>query len=236
MAGDAIVTIGTRGSPLALAQAYETKRLLGVHFPELAKEGAVEIKKIMTKGDSILNQALSEIGGKGLFTKELDVALLDKSVDICVHSMKDVPTWLPDGTVLPCNLIREETNDVFISKKYKTLKDLPNGAVIGSASLRRQAQLMAMNPTLKVTRAVPYLPPRLGRESHHTPLPCLALSGRQLPWQRADAPEEDRERRGGRDAAGARGAQAPGHDGRDRRGADHRLGRDAAGRRPGDPS
>ena len=107
MVGDAIVTIGTRGSPLALAQAYETKRLLGVHFPELAVEGAVEIKKIMTKvcnssystnsasiyskmlfalsrhhfqGDSILNQALSEIGGKGLFTKELDVALLEKEV------------------------------------------------------------------------------------------------------------------------------------------------------------
>ena len=103
MVGDAIVTIGTRGSPLALAQAYETKRLLGVHFPELAIEGAVEIKKIMTKvcncytlygqscnaklsyftifqGDSILNQALSEIGGKGLFTKELDVALLEKEV------------------------------------------------------------------------------------------------------------------------------------------------------------
>jgi hydroxymethylbilane synthase len=64
--------------------------------------------------------------------------------------MKDVPTWLPDGTILPCNLEREETNDVFISKKYKTLKDLPKGAVIGSASLRRQAQLLAMNPTLKV--------------------------------------------------------------------------------------
>lgn len=145
-----IVTIGTRGSPLALAQAYETKRLLGVHFPELAVEGAVVIQKIMTKGDSILNQALSEIGGKGLFTKELDVALLDKSVDICVHSMKDVPTWLPEGTVLPCNLIREETNDVFICKKYKTLKDLPDGSVIGSASLRRQAQLLAMNPTFNV--------------------------------------------------------------------------------------
>ena len=123
---------------------------LGVHFPELRPEGAVEIQKIMTTGDSILNQALSEIGGKGLFTKELDVALLNKTVDICVHSMKDVPTWLPDGTFLPCNLEREETNDVFICKKYKTLKDLPNGSVIGSASLRRQAQLLAMNPTLQV--------------------------------------------------------------------------------------
>ena len=114
----------------------------------LKVDGAVEIAKIMTKGDSILNQALSEIGGKGLFTKELDVALMDKEVDICVHSMKDVPTWLPEGTVLPCNLEREETNDVFICKNYAKLEDLPNGSVVGSASLRRQAQLMAKNPTL----------------------------------------------------------------------------------------
>lgn len=173
-----IVTIGTRGSPLALAQAYETKRLLGVHFPELAVEGAVAIQKIMTKGDSILNQALSEIGGKGLFTKELDVALLDKSVDICVHSMKDVPTWLPDGTTLPCNLIREETNDVFICKKYKTLRDLPNGSVIGSASLRRQAQLLALNPTLQVVNFRGNVQTRLKKiENGVVDATLLALAG-----------------------------------------------------------
>ena len=178
MANGAIVTIGTRGSPLALAQAYETKRLLGVHFPELAVEGAVDIQKIMTKGDSILNQALSEIGGKGLFTKELDVALLDKSVDICVHSMKDVPTWLPDGTILPCNLIREETNDVFISKKYKSVKSLPNGSVIGSASLRRQAQLLAVNPTLKVVNFRGNVQTRLKKiENDVVDATLLALAG-----------------------------------------------------------
>jgi hydroxymethylbilane synthase len=178
MAGDAIVTIGTRGSPLALAQAYETKRLLGLHFPELAEPGAVEIQKIMTKGDSILNQALSEIGGKGLFTKELDVALLDKSVDICVHSMKDVPTWLPEGTILPCNLEREETNDVFICKKYKTLKDLPNGSVIGSASLRRQAQLLAINPTLQVVNFRGNVQTRLKKiENGVVDATLLALAG-----------------------------------------------------------
>ena len=93
---------------------------------------------------------MSEIGGKGLFTKELDTALLDKSVDICVHSMKDVPTYLPEGTEILSMLEREKTNDVFISKKYKSFKDIPDGAVIGSASLRRQAQLLAMNPTWKV--------------------------------------------------------------------------------------
>jgi hydroxymethylbilane synthase len=149
MAG-AVITIGTRGSPLALAQAYLTKQLLGEAYPELKEEGAVEIRKIMTKGDSLLNQALSEIGGKGLFTKELDVALMNKDVDICVHSMKDVPTWLVEGTVLPCTLEREETNDVFVCKDYATLADLPDHSVIGSASLRRQAQLQAINPTFKV--------------------------------------------------------------------------------------
>lgn len=178
MAGETIITIGTRGSPLALAQAYETKRLLGVQFPELAEEGAVEIAKIMTKGDSILNQALSEIGGKGLFTKELDIALLDKDVDICVHSMKDVPTWLPDGTILPCNLEREETNDVFICKKYKTLKDLPDGSVIGSASLRRQAQLLAANPTLKVVNFRGNVQTRLKKiENEVVDATMLALAG-----------------------------------------------------------
>lgn len=178
MADGALVTIGTRGSPLALAQAYETKRLLGLYFPELAVEGAVEIKKIMTKGDSILNQALSEIGGKGLFTKELDVALLDKSVDICVHSMKDVPTWLPDGTILPCNLEREETNDVFICKKYKSLREIPNGSVIGSASLRRQAQLLAINPTLQVVNFRGNVQTRLKKiENGVVDATLLALAG-----------------------------------------------------------
>lgn len=177
-AGNAIVTIGTRGSPLALAQAYETKRLLSLHFPELAVEGAVEIQKIMTKGDSILNQALSEIGGKGLFTKELDVALLDKTVDICVHSMKDVPTWLPDGTMLPCNLIREETNDVFICKKFKSLKDLPNGSVVGSASLRRQAQILFQNPSIKVVNFRGNVQTRLKKiENGVVDATLLALAG-----------------------------------------------------------
>ncbi len=125
-----------------------------------------------------MNQALSEIGGKGLFTKELDVALLDGSVDICVHSMKDVPTWLPEGTILPCNLEREETNDVFISQKYKTLADLPNGAVIGSASLRRQAQLLAMNPTLKVVNFRGNVQTRLKKiENGVVDATLLALAG-----------------------------------------------------------
>jgi hydroxymethylbilane synthase len=146
------IKIGTRGSPLALAQAYLTKSLLEETFEELAADGAVQVCVMKTSGDMILDKALKEIGGKGLFTKELDVALLNKEVDICVHSIKDVPTWLVPGTVLPCNLPREDTRDVFISAdpKYKTITDLPDGSVIGSASLRRQSQILAKNPTLKV--------------------------------------------------------------------------------------
>ena len=88
-------------------------------------------------------QALSEIGGKGLFTKELDVALLGDEVDICVHSMKDVPTWLVPGTILPCNLPREDTRDAWISPNAARPSDLADGSVVGTASLRRQAQLLA---------------------------------------------------------------------------------------------
>lgn len=143
--------IGTRGSPLALAQAYETRQRLQEQFPELRDDGAIEICVLKTQGDMILDKSLMELGGKGLFTKELDTALLSNQVDICVHSMKDVPTWIPEGTVLPCNLPREDTNDAFIYKdgSVKRIEDLPNGSVIGTASLRRQAQLMAKNPTLK---------------------------------------------------------------------------------------
>ena len=144
------VKIGTRGSPLALAQAYLTRDLLKAQFPHLAEDGALEIIIIKTTGDKVLGQPLADIGGKGLFTKEIDDALLDGRIDIAVHSMKDVPTYLPPGTILPCNLPREDVRDVFISAKYNSIDELPDGAVVGSASLRRQAQLLARNPTLKV--------------------------------------------------------------------------------------
>jgi hydroxymethylbilane synthase len=143
-----VIRLGTRGSPLALAQAYETRKRLAAAFPdELGKDGErVQINIINTSGDMRLDKALSEIGGKGLFTKELDVALLSKEVDFCVHSMKDVPTYLPDGTHLEAMLPREDTRDAFISPKYKTIEEMPAGTVIGSASLRRQAQILAKNP------------------------------------------------------------------------------------------
>ncbi|KAJ1632535.1 hydroxymethylbilane synthase [Pavlovales sp. CCMP2436] len=173
-----LVRIGTRGSPLALAQAYETQRLLKLAFPELCEEGAITINAMKSTGDMILDKALSEIGGKGLFTKELDVALLADQVDICVHSMKDVPTWLPDGTILPCNLEREDTRDVFISGKGKTIAELPNGSVIGSASLRRQSQILARNPTLKVVNFRGNVQTRLRKlASNEVDATLLALAG-----------------------------------------------------------
>ncbi len=144
------LVIGTRGSPLALAQAYETRERLQAAHEDLREEGAIEIKVIKTTGDMILDRPLAEIGGKGLFTKEIDDQQLDGTVDIAVHSMKDVPTWLPDGICLPCILPREDVRDVFISNKAKTLADLPEGAIVGTASLRRQAQIKAKYPHLKV--------------------------------------------------------------------------------------
>ena len=142
--------IGTRGSPLALAQAHEVRdRLMAAH-PELARPGAIEIVVIKTTGDLVLDRTLAAIGGKGLFTKEIDEAQAQGRIDIAVHSMKDVPTVLPDGIVLPCILEREDTRDAFLSLKAKCLADLPAGAVVGTASLRRGAQILYRRPDLKI--------------------------------------------------------------------------------------
>ncbi|QHO41873.1 Porphobilinogen deaminase [Arachis hypogaea] len=146
----ALIRIGTRGSPLALAQAYETRDKLMASHSELAEEGAIQIVIIKTTGDKILSQPLADIGGKGLFTKEIDEALLNSEIDIAVHSMKDVPTYLPDGTILPCNLEREDVRDAFISLSATSLADLPSGSVVGTASLRRKSQILHRYPSLTV--------------------------------------------------------------------------------------
>ncbi|XP_075482402.1 porphobilinogen deaminase, chloroplastic-like isoform X2 [Primulina tabacum] len=146
----ALIRIGTRGSPLALAQAYETRDKLIKSHPELAEEGAIQIVIIKTTGDKILSQPLADIGGKGLFTKEIDEALLNSEIDIAVHSMKDVPTYLPDKTILPCNLPREDVRDAFICLTAASLSELPAGSVVGTASLRRKSQLLNRYPSLKV--------------------------------------------------------------------------------------
>ncbi len=150
MTNTPILRIGTRGSPLALAQAHEIRGRLAARHAELAPDGAVEIVVIKTTGDAILDRALAEVGGKGLFTKEIDEAQLDGRVDLAVHSMKDVPTWLPDGLVLPCMPEREDPRDVFVSDKAPSLADLPAGSLVGTASLRRQAQVLARRPDLRV--------------------------------------------------------------------------------------
>lgn len=146
----AVLHIGTRGSPLALAQANETRDRLMVAHPELNREDAIALAVMQTTGDAILNRPLAEIGGKGLFTKELDEAMLEGRIALAVHSMKDVPTVLPDGIVLGAVLPREDVRDAFISPKAKTLEDLPAGAVIGTASLRRGAQILHRRTDLKV--------------------------------------------------------------------------------------
>ncbi|MBA0698080.1 hypothetical protein Goari_021589 [Gossypium aridum] len=137
-------------SPLALAQAHETRNKLMASHPELAEEGAIEIVVIKTTGDKILSQPLADIGGKGLFTKEIDEALINGDIDIAVHSMKDVPTYLPEKTILPCNLKREDVRDAFISLSASSLAELPAGSVVGTASLRRKSQILHRYPSLKV--------------------------------------------------------------------------------------
>ncbi|WP_035707557.1 hydroxymethylbilane synthase [Niveispirillum irakense] len=146
----ALIRIGTRGSPLALAQAHETRDRLAALFPELAEPGAVEIVTFKTEGDRIQDRTLMAAGGKGLFTKEIEDALLDGRVDLAVHSMKDVPTWLPDGLSISALLPREDHRDGWISFKAATLDDLPAGSVVGTASLRRQALVLMRRPDLRV--------------------------------------------------------------------------------------
>ena len=129
----ASLRIGTRGSPLALAQADETRaRLIAAH-PHLAAPGSIEICVIKTTGDKVQDRPLSEIGGKGLFTKEIEDALLAGEIDVAVHSMKDVPTWLPGGLVIDCLLPREDPRDALIATAGSSIATLPLGAVVGIA-------------------------------------------------------------------------------------------------------
>lgn len=148
----AALRIGTRGSPLALAQAYETRARLMEAFD--LPEAAFEIVVIKTTGDdrSLIDAdvALKELGGKGLFTREIEDDLLSRKIDIAVHSMKDMPTLQPGGLLLDCYLPREDVRDAFVSLNHDSLAALPEGAVVGSSSLRRRAQLQSRRPDLRV--------------------------------------------------------------------------------------
>lgn len=142
------IRIGTRGSPLALAQANEVReRLKSAHG---LSEEALAIRVITTSGDRILDRPLSEVGGKGLFTKEIEEALLAGEIDLAVHSMKDMQTVLPTGLAIAATLPREDVRDAFVSLKYRALDEMPAGAVLGTSSLRRQAQVKRLRPDLRI--------------------------------------------------------------------------------------
>lgn len=141
--------IGTRGSPLALAQAHETRmRLMAAHG---LPEEMFEIVVLSTTGDRITDRSLSEIGGKGLFTQELEEQLQSGELDIAVHSSKDMPTKLPDGLHIAAYLPREDFRDAFIGRTASTLTALPDGAIVGTASLRRQALIRRLRPDIQLT-------------------------------------------------------------------------------------
>jgi hydroxymethylbilane synthase len=147
-AAAAALRIGTRGSPLALAQAEMVRAQLAAAHGLVAER--IEIKVIRTTGDAIQDRPLAEAGGKGLFTKEIEEALLAGTIDLAVHSAKDMPTVLPGGLVITAVLPREDVRDAFISRKARTFADLPQGAVIGTASLRRQALVKRLRSDLAV--------------------------------------------------------------------------------------
>jgi len=179
-AADAPFRLGTRGSPLARAQAEATRARLAATWPELNAPSAIEIVVVRTTGDIEQKRRLAEIGGKGLFTKELEDALLDGRIDAAVHSMKDVPTWLPAGLVLDAILPRADPRDAWFSPRAARPSALPAGATVGTASLRRQAQLLAARPDLHVVLFRGNLDTRL-RKLHdgEADATLLALAGLQ---------------------------------------------------------
>ena len=140
------LTIATRVSDLALWQAYHIKDRIEAEYSDIE----VVLNKIVSNGDKILDKPLALIGGKGHFTKELEDAMLAGDADIAVHSLKDVPTYIPEGLELAAVTQRQDQSDVFLSHNYANLDDLPQGAVVGTTSLRRRMQLLKKRPDLKV--------------------------------------------------------------------------------------
>jgi hydroxymethylbilane synthase len=146
-----LLRIGTRGSPMALRQTTLVRDRLVASHPELAADGAVEIVTVRTTGDRVQDRLLAEIGGKGLFAKEIEEGLLAGHIDLAVHSLKDLETWLPDSLVIACVLPRDDPRDALVSAKATNLASLSQGARVGTASLRRQAQLLRYRPDLTIT-------------------------------------------------------------------------------------
>ncbi len=168
--------IGTRGSPLALWQANAVRAALAAAHG--VAEQAIEIVTIRTTGDQVKDRPLADLGGKGLFTKEIEEALIDFRVDIAVHSAKDVPTFLPEGLVLAGCLPRADVRDVLIAPEHKTLASLPQGAVIGTASVRRSSLLKHLRPDLKTVLLRGNVETRLRKvEAGEMQATLLALAG-----------------------------------------------------------
>ncbi len=177
MAKTPVLRIGSRGSPLALAQAEMVRTRLAAAWPELAEPHAVVVEVIRTTGDRITDRPLAEAGGKGLFTKEIEEALIARRVDLAVHSMKDLPTVIPDGLVVPCLLQREDPRDALIGKVAR-VADLQRGAVIGTSSLRRKAQLLARRRDLVIRDFRGNVDTRLRKLEHgDVQATILALAG-----------------------------------------------------------
>jgi hydroxymethylbilane synthase len=170
------IVIGSRKSNLALQQTHEVIEQLQMQRQPFT----FDIKKIMTKGDRILDVTLSKVGGKGLFVKEIEQAMLDKEIDMAVHSMKDMPSSLPDGLVIACMPERIDYRDVLISRDYDSLEDLPKGAVVGTSSLRRGAQVLAKRPDLEVEPIRGNIETRLRKlDEEHFDAIILAAAGLQ---------------------------------------------------------
>lgn len=140
------IVIATRASDLALWQAYHIKERIENSYPDVT----VELNKIVSRGDKILDKPLALVGGKGHFTKELEDEMIAGNANLAVHSLKDVPTYIPDGLELVSITQRQDQSDVFLSHKYKSVDDLPKGAIVGTTSLRRRMQLLNKRPDLKV--------------------------------------------------------------------------------------
>ncbi len=175
-ANAALVRIGSRGSPLALAQAHEVRNRLAA-AAKLDPE-RIAMTVIRTTGDAIQDRPLAEAGGKGLFTKEIEEALISGAIDLAVHSSKDLPTVLPAGLMLAGFLPREDARDAFISHKAKSLRDLPAGAVLGTASLRRQALVRRARSDLKVVSLRGNVETRLRKlEAGEVDATLLAVAG-----------------------------------------------------------
>jgi len=180
LAGSEVIRLGSRGSTLALWQAGYVKDQI-----ERRVGTRVEIVKIKTTGDMILDVPLAKVGGKGLFVKEIEDALLSGKVDLAVHSMKDVPTDLPEGLGIVCITKREDPRDAFLSKKYARFEELPKGARVGTSSLRRQTQLLGLRPDLEIGQLRGNLDSRIRKmeEGRYDAIILAAAGLRRLGWE-----------------------------------------------------